>query len=105
VDVLDAFVLLIAAGGTVMLVRLRKFRPAAMTRFDTFAFWLWPSSVTIGAWLIAAGYLLGKYAPQTSAKTTVVLLVGGLLLIDFVVMLVVAPFVRSRAARRKRARV
>jgi hypothetical protein len=102
VDVLDALALLMPVGGTVMLVRLRKLRPAGTSAFETLAFWLWPASVAIATWLLAAGYLISKHAPQGPTTSGLVLLLGGLLLIDVAVMFVVAPFVRSHAATRKR---
>jgi hypothetical protein len=101
-EVLDAVALLMAVGGTVMLVRLRKLRPTGVSAFQTLAFWLWPASVAVGTWLLATGYLIGKYAPQGPAKNAIVLLLASLLLIDFAVMLIVAPLVRSRAATRER---
>ena len=101
-DVLDALAVLIAVGGTVMLVRLQKFRPAGVAAFQTLAFWLSPASVAIATWLLAAGYLISKHAPEGPAKSNAVLLLGGLLLVDAAVMFVVAPLVRSRAATRAR---
>jgi peptidoglycan/LPS O-acetylase OafA/YrhL len=102
VDVLDAIALLMAAGGTVMLVGFWKVRPVAVSQFQTVAFWLWPASVAIVTWLLPAGYLISKHAPEGPAKSNVVLLLGGLLLVDAAVMFVVAPLMRSRAATRAR---
>ncbi|HKC92320.1 MAG TPA: hypothetical protein VKE23_13435, partial [Candidatus Limnocylindria bacterium] len=85
-----------------MLVRFRKLRPVAVSRFQTLAFWLSPASAAIGTWLLAAGYLISKHAPEGPVKSNVVLLLGGLLLVDAAVMFVVAPLLRSRAATRAR---
>jgi hypothetical protein len=98
-DVLGGVAVLMVMLGPLVIRRFWKVRPTGATTLSIVNFWLMPSASVIGTWLLAAGYLIGEHVPESSGKRVAVLTVGGLILIDFLVLFVVAPLVSFAAGR------
>jgi len=101
-DVLAAGAVLMAVLSPLVVRRFWKVRPTDEPLLSVVSFWSMPVAAVVGTWLLSAGYLIAEYAPESQMKRAAVLLLGGLFLIDGVVLLIVAPvlgYIAKRAAR------
>ena len=103
-DLLAAAAVLITVLSPLVVRRFWKVRPKGAPPISVASFWSMPVAAVVGWWLLSAGYLIAEYAPESPMKRAAVFLLGGLLLIDFVVLMIVSPvlgYVAKRAARRR----